>query len=954
MDEKNIEIVLVYMKYDHGTKTWKLCAEADPSDYPPSVKAGPWSDGGEILTLTHLQAKIHDEYQNVDIALKMTAEQARLVETVTTEPRGYLYERYPDPEKGLTYFAPPRQGIGHYTASGSETIQILFTDGRKEQMTLTARIAEDEKDFYRELVFDLISMDQQLCMDDKSPMSMAIEWSKNLYDQTEKLVDRTYRAFSLLEKKAVPELKPFRTKTSFRKIKKMTSRALIEHEIFHKDKVSAISYREDLDTFEHRVIKTHLRRLRELVQIRQEMEFLALKDYRSRLQARLHFSKEERIDNPELLPVYIQFRVVDIPRSAANGQGILDLNKQEQKLSVKTHHPNGTPVTDTDGCRFQVMNNGVWSGWMDYAKDVHISVPLTCTETAAILFHYLQSDYRVISKNCIVGIHGGIPAKKRYRSINARGDARFDFDLRRIDRVSLFVQGKEHIKYQAAQTDDSEKRQMIEHFEAHTCDQGEDLGAHLADLHKIDQLEDLDRYEQQIALEPRWTALRKNLAEMEESPLMQAVSPVYTPIQTSNLFAFHPAYENMYAVMQADDPQMQGTDYLPEDPGDGFSVTSLSRLYERWSCLALVKIFIQDYGFQLRDVQTDDAGVDDLSKYIHRVLRDGKLNGTRFCLQGDVCGKQMDVTIWYDRKFFLDQQAAGPYLISKKDHLRPDITMQIRRDGKTQNFILDSKYRGRQNPNGRNSRCDREIKISGLVPYLCTDCKTRCYDGIQDLCETAFQKYTLELSHGIREKDIQTIDGSFIIHSCADTIKPPGTLLDDKITVQYDPKNYLGACPDALAQRFWKERCEAEKWAVRTDCLTAWAQWTNEKDHENRLGIVTANPRINNLTYLLQMIMEHHFGLYRDRCWLCGHPYGPEDIKKKYTKRNFFKYHIECPACHHFKVETHCGDCHQELGKHQPRDKQQVNYLAQQKSKKDQKTDACWNVCCPRCRNLAR
>lgn len=995
MEEKDIDVILVYIKYDFKTREKELF-EVEPSEYPFFVKVGPWLHEGELQTQIYLKAKVQGSYQNVDIAVRMTKSQAASVEAVTTQPKGYLYEKYVDAERGLVYFTPPRKGgiTGHYTAGGSELIQISFADGRKEWMRLVARVEEEARDFYRKLILDLISMEQKLCVDDRSSMSMAYD----LYKETESLVIDFCAAFDALEKNARPELKPFRTKESFHKLKKLSSRALIEHEIFHKEKVSAISYREDLDTFEHRAIKTHLRLLRSLVKLRRDMEIAALEKRRAGMQIRLNLSKDElreRIDDLKKeadkkieewergpknegeaggMDVYIQFHVREC---FGPDQGILEFHhfgknaKDRPEVFVKCFQD--TPeadsrqqVTDLKGCwhRIREGEEEVWSPWKKYeipgAKSptyIHVSVPMYCKDAASGLFYYMQSDERIIEKDSVVGICGRVAANK-YCKVKNNGYAEFRFQFQEIYFFSLFDQkeGKHSKKarYPVSQASEEEKIHRRKKFHDFISE-SDNLGFYEEALEKKTAMENLDsQLQDEKKRKKEWAKLDEELRKREETSLMKAAKPVPTPVRTSNLFAFHPDYRKMYAVMLADQRKMEGVEYYAKDPEDEFSVARLPYLYEVWCCLKLVEIFIRKYEFRLLNIQDteQDAGMDSLREYIRKILSGGKINGSRFDLQGNVGAEMMAVTIAYDCKFPLDKEKlkAGGYFFRKEDGSldvkacrTPDIVLCMQKGEKNRMFILDAKCRGRH--------CD----------------------GIQELCETAFQKYTWELGNGMdlaKAPDFARltggrIDGSFILHSCMDSrkfrefpgIKPDGSE-DEEIVVIYDPKNYLGAYPDALASHLWKEKCEENKWAVSTDGLTEWARWSGGEDnHENRLGIVAANPKLNKLPHLLQMIMERHFGVYRDRCWLCGSR--DLDIKQKMTQGNFPKYHIRCKneKCGNRTVETHCANSscrHTKLGKHLD------NYLAQQKKQdrdgnenKGKKGDAHWNVSCPKCRQLA-
>lgn len=345
-----MESVLVYTYYNFkseavdGELPIQDIQEADLPDYPDFVKTGAWEDGGEILIQPHQEAKVNGKYRKVDIAVRMTEKQAGQVEAVTTEPQGYRYQRYEDVWEGIVYFVPPafwkrnaynqkyeRTIVGHYTTGGKEEIQIHFTDGRKESMRLVSRFRKEEDTFYKKLVFDLLSMEQRLCMDEKSAASMAVKWGEPLYQETEWMVEEFCNTLRGMERDTQPELKPFKEKKAFHKIRKMTPQALIEHEIFHKDKVNTISYQEDLDTFEHRVVKTYLGRLKKLVSLHREMEVRALKSELEGLRNNLGLTDAE-----------LEKRIKDqrdrIERQKSRLEGML-----EQGSSAKSE--TGIPVT---------------------------------------------------------------------------------------------------------------------------------------------------------------------------------------------------------------------------------------------------------------------------------------------------------------------------------------------------------------------------------------------------------------------------------------------------------------------------------------------------------------------------------------------------------------------------------------------------------------------------------
>ncbi|MEZ3487193.1 MAG: hypothetical protein K1W22_11575 [Lachnospiraceae bacterium] len=1049
MAERGIEVVLVHTKYNMKGKVSDAqlpltdIVEAEPSEYPAYINVGEWSDGGHLRFCPHLQVKKGGRYENADIAVKAPIGQAECIEAVTTEPKGDAYQRYEDKEADSVYFIPPRYweyrygkpneiSVNHYNTIGSEEIRIRFTDGRTESMILISKIMEEEEDFLRELVSDLIAMDQKLCTDRKSSMSMAIQWTKDLYEETKKMTEDFCSAFRGLEKAAQPALKPFKEKKPFHKIKKMSSQALIEHEIFRKDKVSAIAYKEDFDTFEHRVVRTYLERLKSLIRVRSRMEVSELEKKRAGLEMDLQFGREEladRIrgvekeleqkkarletlldggfeeqDSKELLTVCIRFRIGSGFRGKDGKNGLMGFRVQKSRgqnqerlvIQIGPWHPDirkqqityidcngridrckvsGVQDGRTSGCKalrlqdgriggykvpevrnsrtcgYKVLGkDGRWpDSWAEYSvpdagqtKLIYISVPADCTEAASVLFHYLQSGQCIVRENDFVGIYGDI-VKEGYCK---KGDrfAEFHFDFRRIKGIALYDSKDFYLSDETKETylvkdlSEEEKCRFREEFREYVLHnvelsgyETEDLAFYKAVEKKQELIDELDvALKDEEKLKEKWIWLENRLDQIGRSRLMKAVTPARTPVRTSNLFAFHPAYQKMYGVMTADGHKMGEIDYYAKEPDEMFQVGKLEELYEVWCFLRLLEIFIDDYGFRLTN------GPGSIKEYIREALKGGVLSGMECNLEGDVSGgagaEKMWVTISYEERIPLDKEYLRQNHFFACDRrgkprerasLTPDFVIRMSMGGETRVFVLDAKYRGRG------------------------------YDGIQDLCEVAFQKYTSEL--GNRRKRLiseggglfgEEIDGSFIIHSSSDTVENtfPCTFNGKEIEVKYHPQNYLGAFPDVLARELWTGRCRDKGWLIALDKFQEWVEWAkNEDSHENRIGVVAANPgkKKGHLSNLLQMIMEHYFGLYRSRCWICGSSH--TEVELKYTESGYPKYYIKCLDCGEVTVETHCinRDCHRKLGKHM------VNYYAQMKGRG---RDVWKNVACPACR----
>ncbi|MEA4805807.1 nuclease domain-containing protein [Acetobacterium wieringae] len=451
----------------------------------------------------------------------------------------------------------------------------------------------------------------------------------------------------------------------------------------------------------------------------------------------------------------------------------------------------------------------------------------------------------------------------------------------------------------------------------------------------------------------RWNDLEKKLDRIDETDLIKSVSKERTPIRSSNLFSFNPLYRRIYKIMKTNSGAMEGIDYYSTD--EEFGVAKLPELYEKWCCIKLVMLFVDTYGFRIKGKNGEygNDGVLGFKNLIKDILDEREsLNGTKFELESDQISVQlnrpMHVSIWYDREFPIDKEELKENnVFAKYEHasLRPDIFMKIDYGNESRLFVFDAKYRGNQN-----------------------------YDGIKDLCEIAFQKYTKELArlkNPVSEFGInlpsEIISGSFILHSSTQTVADTKVvegieLRDDSkkdlgntpskkspdVELNYDAKKYLGDYPDKWSEK-WIEKANDEKWNVNREKLKEWTTWKSGFDNnENKLGIITCNPKSNQLAYVIQMIMEQQFRLYQSKCWICG---GEVEVSPKYTEKGQLKYHIKCKKCGKFMVETHCGksecpshDKKSKIGKHTE------NYYASAKSDNE---DAYWNVSCPVCRQTA-
>ena len=998
MDEKNessaIEIILLYtvfgesVDWNTGEREIDRIKEVEETDYPQFVRLGKWEDGEVLLFQPYLQAKIEGIYKKVDIAIKVSLsaidEQIQKVKTKT----GDIYQRYVN-EDGTVYYIPPRKWeinkinkklqetvISHYNTVGNEELQIVFAN-RVETMQLILGETEEETVFYKELVKDLIFVNQQLCVDEKSSVSMAMKWSDDLYTHTEKMVEEFREAFWVLERNTKAELQPYLTKQSFSKIKKQNTKTLIEHEVFRKDKVNTIAYKEQMDTFEHRVIRTYMEKLQRLIKLRQEIEIDVLEKEQLRLKSILNFSEEELDDKikelnermqkkgkdllkkinevvdeeTELEEVYLQIQL-----SSQSDEGYFldyDISRMciRPRMILKPQYKEENAKT----CKYGVITKAGWSGWKEYdlktaqkTNYINFDIPLDCIDSAAFLYHHIDTSASELKKGEIIGVWGDVIPNYSKK----KGDyAEYAFSFRNIKAITIFEKNKngepekvrKKIKFDTVSEEEKIKYReelyaRILELASRYDEENLEFFKEGAETQKV--IHELgEKLKDKKKLAKRWKELEKTLKEIEETSFIRSVANIKTECRISNLFSFDPHYRKMYTIIKANHSNTDGIDFGLAD--EELKIAKLPELYEIWCCIKMLMLFIKEYNFRLRTIngEYEEDGIAGLKNFIKVVLEEKEcLNGTKFELDSNEFPLgSMYVTIWYDREFQINKKVLrDKKIFHRKQHsrLRPDLFMQIKYGGISRMFVFDAKYRGNQ-----------------------------CYDGIRELCEVAFQKYTQELGNGIRTEDEfgfwnlrekEIVSGAFILHSSANNKEYPSKIVSDvqgvKVEVTYNSKKYLGDYPDIWAKE-WVSQANKWKWEVSSKWLEEWTKHTGTvRNNENKIGIITCNPKCNYLPYIIQMIMEKYFELYKAKCWICG---GNVLSNEKFTEKGHRKFHIKCqnPECRKFMVETHCGNVacpshvsKMRIGKHRE------NYYAKMKS---EDPFACWNVSCPICRQTA-
>lgn len=948
----------------------RLVLEVNEEDYPVWVELGEWVNGGLLKFQPYLEAKIDGKSQKVDIAIKISAGCRNTILKVDTSI-GDVYERV-ETESFVYYFPPQKKVrnqptvISHVRTVGYEDLSIHF-ESHTETMRLISGYTDEDINHYSEYINDLLFMHQQLCIDKESSMSMALSFSKDIFEDTKLLVEDFCNAFEIIEKKPAVELKDRIESIQFRKIKKITSRAIIEHEILHKDKVKSRIFEESIDTFEHRVIKTFAKDLQRLIEIREQMQRHALEtEYRKLTKYNDHVSDELLADIESEIgqakinlinslqkqyPTEKTIRVCIQTNVEKKGDSFLWFDTNDRRCM----HLN-VPKKNTKNRRYKIVGDDGWE-WREYSIAdskiqqyvTQIRIPIDCMESAAFLFDFFQR--KNIGKNQCIAIWGDIvesPNGKYFCNLeDGREFPDFVFEFRKIygivildvDKEDNPILNKKHNWINASEVSDEEMRHIKNQFLSFLTDvdtaESEEYKGFLEEVYKSNQTaKKIENVVDSDVQKPSWDELQAKIQKVIFSELLNGVHDIRTPLKTSNLFSYDSKYKKIYDIILENYGTVTGCSYVRNFEPE-IRMAKLPDLYERWCLIKMMVILINNYGFSLDAIDNSRGGIKELRKLIENILNgnDG-LNGSVFTFLGSVGNSIAEITIFYDREFVLDYDKLKYINVEDKykmKKLRPDFFIKIRCGATEKFYVLDAKYRG-----------------------------NNCYDGINDICNVAFHKYMFLLNSGIKWNDEfgisrGDIDGSFILHSSANTVgfeRKQFLYNGQNIGTKYNSECYLGDAVDIWSNE-WIANLKGRQKSLQfsEEKIREWSKWKYSSNNENKIGIVTCNTRTNNLVYIIQMIMERAFNSYADICWICG---SPVEIEEKYTSSGYIKQHIKCKntECNKFTVKTHCKEStcpsHQRINK--SLGKHYYNYYSQAISKGQRQK---WNVACPICRSLA-
>ena len=423
----------------------------------------------------------------------------------------------------------------------------------------------------------------------------------------------------------------------------------------------------------------------------------------------------------------------------------------------------------------------------------------------------------------------------------------------------------------------------------------------------------------------------KKISKRNETEFFKKVSDTKVGLHMTNLFRYSPNYRKLYRFISDKSIQerLESVDLI-DLGGQEISVDKIESIYEHWVLIKILSEFMLKYEFELsgykyKDTETLVAGSngrEGLRKCIKEIIKDktDNLSGSEFVLVSNDLG--LEVVVNYEKKIGIEVErlkAEKKLSTWQEEHwhdkvnLWPDFVISIGKIGgksPKEYFVFDAKYR------------------YGMSHY----------NGVEDLSEVAFQKYTLCMADN-QIFNGNSLTGSFIIHNahvCEQPIVKPEEIGSEKYVFEYNSKLYLGTSPGIFIPYWEKQGMKSMNVSV-----DKFEEWSGKIQSENKLGILKVSPEPDgdNFPYLIQMIMEKYFYYEStDRCWLCGNKLTNEQTEPGETHGKNPTRTYRCDACGAFWKQSNCGceNCDNKLIKHR------VNYYPHEKNNLFYVLCPCW------------
>lgn len=864
----------------------------------------------------------------------------------------------------------------HYTTAGVERITIEYVSQKTESMLLETLPSSMDEENFQMLLEDIIEVHETLALDETSRLSSG---RKTSYLELEQQVKRLQTILKKLEKNPENSLVPIYQKIPVRKVKHMTGKTLLEQEIYKKHTVKAKQYEESFDLYEHRMLLQYLEQLEHLIQLWEKMELHKLDyaiqacevtEYDALVEEQEYLDLKKAYDEkktkekyPELEQLADTFLIqlkqgerkettkigqvqIQIPLEIT-GEMVCDYNSSEFIFGVKTKL--WLEEIRKWGLVQANANDTFFVGGKSYTYGTkridELGVKIEADSMESVLFFYamLWKKAQVGDTITITGF-----ARPRWTMIDEKNEKHSLFCYKKEDYPSYAFVFTDITNVQI-NGESITREQFISEFRQEdyiqewkeevlsSFDQDENMGFYESKMVRRQKKKALEQEKQSLLQDKKWQKLKEEVQKMKQSKLLRGVTKNKERLHSTNLFANHSVYHELYQWLKEKKHWFDSIRLYEEN---GFPLAKLSVLYEYWCCIKLLSLFIQTYSFTFVCAKTkQNASWESLKQYIREVLKNGELEDTIFQLRSEKLG--MEIKLFFNHEVCLEQnviqerQILPPNRKNKLSHRKPDFILEMKdANGERKVFCMDAKYRSYEK---------------------------NIHQWYEDVFHVALQKYVIELGmanckQGKTEKEFDTIAGSFILHSDMSWDKRKITL--EHQAFDFCPTAYYGYRPFVLLEEY--ERLfydnEEKKAYARQHFSPVAAEWlrdsgtTAETNKEQRIGAVAVVPKNDvYLKNLIRMIMEHHFGQYQNKCWICGED--DLEIRRIPLKKGTFKYHVTCKNCSEFWVNTHCGTPECPYPTRKKLQKHEINYYEIDRKGVERKRK--WNVKCPICHSLA-
>jgi len=987
---KMIEVILVHTEYDEkkpinkdGLLPINKVTEVEKEDYPDCTQLGIWNNEKTLKFKPHLEAKIGRYYERVNIAIRVTTEEKNNIERIYSKPDTKIQNIMPDYQEwsnaDITYYVPPilwesnkqmKSVSNHYTGIGKEKIIISYKNSVQEYMFLESIPSKTDMEIYNKLLEDLIRIDISLATDNESNISMSFDKTKKLFSDIEYHTDKLQKVIRKIEKTAEHDLIQEYQKMPVKKVKHLTGRVLLEHMVYKRKQVNAISYRETSNIYEHRVLKKHIIDLEILLNYLKKIEQTDSEREKKEIYISSNCNLSWSKDNEEK---YKEYETKYKQEVAEAKEYFLKFKKSVSQPKFKTRIPYSDNVTfkitdeinfsfDKEKMFYTIKQNDfdrpIVIGIDDIyevdgikyranGRGIEVGVDTNNILDATFFNIHFNKENKESLKNASVTIYGKIKNVKP-KNIKGRGPACIKVNISKgkeyasnlfvfeyINKIKFEILGKENIYFF---TDFIVNKEDIISFEdtIKNCIfsdiDNEKFKILKSQKQKIERLADVNSDKQKLT--QSWKRVKEKLNSLKGSKIFRDVVIKNETLKKTNLFSWNRDYANAYKLIKSYNKILERVSLYGKN---SFSVGKLSQLYEYWCCIKILSVFIQDFSFEFKGGLNLDnkSSWDNLRQFISDTMKQGVFSNIEFKLYSPYL--KIEIKLLYNCEIKLDNK----YLVSKgylpynnlnKQHLIPDIVLKIKRDkGNEKIFCIDAKYRTSKESSKQNPLSD----------------------WYKDICEVALQKYIIEVGNG--NKEYKKIEASYIIHS-DNKLKSKNLPYNESFLYKgnyllCNPQCYYGARPELIVNEYRKiyhnNKNNLENF---TNKAIEWAKFKREVDNnETRLGSIMVLP--DNDVYLknlIRLIMEHYFEVYREICWMCGSK--NLEIEKKKTKSNYDKWHITCDNCKEFWVQTHCSN--RKCPSHNY-NKSIVKHSFNFYDQNDYGNKSSWNVHCPFCHDLA-